>query len=273
MTGTPKISVITPCFNQGKHVGEMLESLFRQTFQEFEVVIVNDGSTDGTKETLDKIQNPSVRVIHTENHGPSHARNIAIEYAVAPVIFNLDADDRIAPTLLARAHDVIQSSPDFAIIYSDVELFGAKTGMFELEEFSSESMLYDNRIISEAFFHKKDWVRTGGYSSELVFGAEDWDFWLSIIELGGEVIKIPEPLVFYRTYNNPKECRSGLLKSDRIKMVKTQLQIFHRHENLYRCCPGAWDHYTRLEKRFRNEGPINRKLKNSFYKFVKYLYR
>jgi glycosyltransferase involved in cell wall biosynthesis len=273
MNGSPKISVITPCYNHGKYIGEMLESLFQQTFQAFEIVIVNDGSTDGTKEILNKIRHPAVRVIHTENHGPSHARNVAIEHAVAPIIFNLDADDRIAPSLLARAYDVIQSSPDFAIIYFDVVFFGAKTGRFELLEYAKGNMLLDNQIDSKAFFQKKDWLRVGGYCDKLVYGAEDWDFWLSIIELGGEVIKIPEPLVFYRTYDNPKECRSGLLKSNRIKMATTKLQVFHRHENLYSSCPEAWEYFIRLEKKFQNEGPINRQLRNCYYKLLKHLTR
>jgi len=269
MPAAPKISVITPCYNHGKYIGEMLESLVQQTFQAFEVIIVNDGSTDDTREILDRLDHPNIRVIHTENFGPAHARNLAIENATAPVIMNLDADDRIAPTLLEKAFDVFQSDPAVGIVYCDALFFGARSGKFEIEEYTKENMLFDNRIISQSFFHKSDWELAGGYSDELLYGAEDWDFWLSVLELGRRVIKIPEPLVYYRTYTNPEQSRSGRRKNDRIRMRTTQLQIYHRHEKLYRSSPAAWEYFTRLEKKANSETLIERKVKDYWYKQIR----
>lgn len=70
-----RFSVITPCFNHGKYIHEMLTSVLNQTYRDFEVIIVNDGSTDDTKLILDGIIHDKVKIIHTSNYGPAHARN------------------------------------------------------------------------------------------------------------------------------------------------------------------------------------------------------
>jgi glycosyltransferase involved in cell wall biosynthesis len=264
---SPKISVISPCYNHGKYINEMLESIFNQTFADYEVILVNDGSTDDTREILERITHDKVKIIHTGNKGPSHARNLAVEHASAPIILNVDADDKIASTFLEKAFDLFNSDPGIGIIYCDVEFFGDRSGKFVLEDYSVENMLNDNRIVAQAFFRKEDWLLAGGYSHELIYTAEDWDFWLSIIELGRKVVKIPEPLVYYRTYKNPEESRSGRMKRDRIKVVNTLLTIFHRHEGLYNAYPLARDRVLGIERKFNNESMLERKLKNYYFRY------
>lgn len=265
----PKISVISACYNHGKFISEMLESVLSQTFRDFEVIIVNDGSTDSTAEILDKIKHNNVKVIHTSNNGPSAARNLAIENASAPIIMNLDADDKIAPDLLEKAYSVFCSDPDVGIVYSDAECFGARSGKFEIGEYSLESMLYDNRINSQAFFKKSYWEKNGGYSKDLTEGLEDWDFWLLLIESGSKVYKIPEKLIYYRTYENPYESRSGRMKKDRIKTLKSLVTIYHRHKSLISKYPMVMQRFSEIEKKFYNERYLMRLLKNFYYKYFR----
>ena len=243
----------------------MLASVLKQTFQDFEVIIVNDGSTDDTSEILQKITCRKVKILHTGNHGPAYARNLAIKNARASIIMNLDADDKIAPVLLEKAYNVFSSNTDIGIVYCDAECFGAKTGKFEIGEYTLESMLFDNRIISQAFFRKRDWEIVGGYSDELIYGLEDWDFWLLIIEIGSKVYKIPEKLVYYRTYENPADCRSGRRKIDRMKVHTSLINIFRRHEKLYIQHPGAWQRFSRLEKKLKTENFLLRQIKNYYF--------
>lgn len=270
----PRISIISACFNHGKFINEMLESVYKQTFEDYEIIIVNDGSTDNTAEILQSITHEKVKIIHTENHGPAEARNTAIKHARAPIIMNLDADDKIASDLLEKAYKTFRSGPNIGIVYSDTEFFGAKSGNFDIAEYSLETMLFDNRIISMAFFKKEDWGLVGGYSGELMYGLEDWDFWLLIIELGRKVVKIPEKLVYYRTYENFADCRSGRRKTDRRKMLESLINIFHRHEKLYSTCPKAWKYFSKLEKKFKDECFLVRLWKNCYYKLKqKYYYK
>ena len=265
MDKDPEISVISACYNHGKYINEMIESVLNQSFQDFEVIIVNDGSDDDTRDILKKITHEKVRIIHTLNNGPAFARNLAIENARGKIIMNLDADDMIAPSLLEKAFNVFCTNSQIGIVYCDAECFGAKTGKFEIGEYTLKSMLFDNRIISLAFFRKKDWESVGGYSGELIYGLEDWDFWLLIIELGRDVVKIPEKLVYYRTYKNPDDCRSGRRKKDRMKSIRSLVTIFHRHKRLYSDYPPALQHFSRLEKKLNTENFLLRQIKNFCY--------
>ena len=250
----------------------MLESVFSQTFDEYEVIIVNDGSTDDTAEILNDIIHDKVTIIHTENHGPADARNTAIKSARAPIILNLDADDKIAPSLLEKAYKIFCNDPNISIVHCDAECFGSKTGKFEIGEYSPETMLFDNRIISQAFFRKEDWLSVGGYSGELNNWLEDWDFWLLIIELGGEVVKIPEKLVYFRRYKDHTQSLTGRGKKYRIKMMESLFKIFHRHEKLYSTFPSAWKHFSELEKEFNEEGFLVRLWRNYYYSFKQKYY-
>lgn len=243
-----KVSIVTPCYNHGKYIHEMLDSVFAQTFQDFEVIIVNDGSTNETASILNNIHNEKVRIYHTKNHGPAHARNLAIRKAKGEIILNLDADDKIAPTLLEKCIQVFNWHPNAGIVYSDVEFFGATSGLFILPEYSLESMLKANCIVSIACFRRSDWKKSKGYSGKMTHGYEDFDFWLSIIELDRDVIKIDEPLVFYRTYKNPEDSRSGRRKKDPRKMQEAIVQAFQRHKKLYRMIPALYDEFSNLER-------------------------
>ncbi len=264
MPTNPAISIICPCFNHGRYIGEMLSSVFAQTFPDYEVIIVNDGSTDDTRQRLDHLRHERVTLIHTSNRGPSAARNTAIAAARAPLILNLDADDKIAPSFLERAFAVFGADPDLGIIYSEVQFFGARSGRFELPPYSLAAMLQDNVIHSTSFFRKTDWEAVGGYSEEFIHGLEDYDFWLSILEKGRRVYRIPEDLVFYRTYDKPGDCRSGRRKKNRRNRIDALLTIFRRHEELFKTCPEAYRRVTKLRRAWGNEPLVLQWMKQAY---------
>lgn len=264
LTVNPAISIICPCFNHGRYIGEMLASVQEQTFQDYEVIIVNDGSTDDTGEILDRLHHEKVTVIHTSNRGPSAARNTAITEARAPLILNLDADDKIAPSLLEKAFAVFNADPDLGIVHSEVQFYGARSGRFELPSYSLAAMLKDNVIHSTAFFRKEDWKAVGGYSDELIYGVEDYDFWLSLIELGKWVYRISEDLIYYRTYEKLRDCRSGRRKKNRRNMMHVRLTIFQRHERLFKAHPEEYDRMMTLKKKWANESIAVQWLKQTY---------
>lgn len=132
--------------------------------------------------------------------------------------------------------------------------------------------MFDNRIIAP-FFRKEDWQTVGGYSGELIYGLEDWDFYLMIIELGRDVVKIPEKLYYYRIHVNTAESRSGRMKKDRQKLVESLLYIFHRHEKLYSASPKAMKYFSNFEKKHKNENSLVRLIKTHIYRLKqKYYY-
>lgn len=244
-----KVTVVTPCFNHGRYLAAMLASLWDQTFSNFEVIIVNDGSTDDTAKILNSLTHRKLTVLHTPHYGPAHARNLAIKHSKGSIILNLDADDKIAPTFIEKCVAILDERPNVGIVYSDVELFGAQSGPFMIGDYSLEAMLFANCIVANACFRKADWAKTQGYSEQMDDGYEDFDFWLSIIELGRDVVKIEEPLVYYRTYPSPQESRSGRRKKDPYRVERVRVQAFERHQQLYQKSPRVYQYFSALKEK------------------------
>jgi glycosyltransferase involved in cell wall biosynthesis len=221
----PKVSVIIPCYNQGAYLDEAVNSVLHQTWRDFEIIVINDGSDDGeTRRLLAAYDRPRTRVIHTENMGLAGARNTGIAAATGEYILPLDADDRIGTEYLEKAVAVLDRRPEIGIVYCRAEKFGAQRGSWDSPEFSLRGMLLGNLIFCSALFRREDWQRTGGYDPGMAVGWEDWDFWLSLLELNREVYRIPEVLFFYRV----KEV-SMARSMDASKKTDMHLRVMRRH--------------------------------------------
>jgi len=198
----PLISVIIPCYNQAQYLDECLQSVLDQTYQNWECIIVNDGSPDHTEEVAKKWleKDPRFRYIDKENGGLSSARNAGIAIAEGEWILPLDADDRIGNLYLELAS--LEFNKDYSIIYSEAEFFEGKKGRWNLCEFSVNEMAKQNCIFCSAFFRKSSWEKVRGYDINLIYGLEDWEFWISIIrKVSTNVYKIPEICFYYRVKN------------------------------------------------------------------------
>lgn len=195
----PDVSVIIPCFNHGQYIHEAIDSVLNQTLKDFEIIVVNDGSTEQqTIDILKKINHPKIKVIHTSNQGLASARNNGIREAQAKIILPLDSDDKIMPTYVEKALKIFGDDPSLGIVYCYAELFGEKRGKWILPEYSIKSILFRNLFFCSAFFWRHDWEKAKGFNPNMKYGWEDWDLWLSIISFGKKVYRIPESLFSYR---------------------------------------------------------------------------
>jgi len=225
----PKVSVVIPCFNQGPYLEEAVDSVLAQTFQDFEILVVDDGSTD--PETVRILQNynrPKTRVIHTTNQGLAMARNNGIYEALGDYILPLDADDKIGTGYLADAVPILDRHPDMGIVYSEAAYFGIRGGRWDLPEYSLDGILNHNLIFCTALFRRADWEAVGGYNVNMVYGWEDWDFWLSILELGRTVHCLPMVGFFYR---KNEASMAAVMKAE----LKAQLhrRIIEKHPSYF----------------------------------------
>jgi glycosyltransferase involved in cell wall biosynthesis len=226
-----RVTVVIPCFNHGQYVDEAVESVLKQTFQDFEIVIVDDGSTDpATIALLLQYERRNTRVIRTDNHGPSSARNLAIAAGSGEYILPLDADDRIADTYLEKAVRLMDEDPNLGIVYCEAEYFGDLSGRWPLPAFSMPEMIFKNMIFCSALFRRTAWAAVGGFRRDMDLACEDWDFWLGLLENGSEVHRIAEPLFFYRIAGPSRT--SNLLK-DPFGMDKIYRQLVVGHVALY----------------------------------------
>lgn len=226
----PKVSVIIPCYNQGIYLEEAVDSVLSQTYEDYEIIIVNDGSTDDfTNRLLADYRKPRTRVLQTRNQGLARARNSGIAEARGEFILPLDADDKIGPGYLEQGVALLERQPKVGIVYCRGELFGERTGEIAAPTFSLLGMLVSNLIFCSALFRKSDWERAGGYNPEMIHGCEDWDFWLSLLELGLSAERLPEVFFFYRV--REASMNQAMNKDKRREMFR---RIVVNHPRLYR---------------------------------------
>lgn len=199
-----KASIIVPCYNQAEFLEEALLSVLNQTYINWECIIVNDGSTDKTEEIANIWTNKDCRYkyLFQDNSGLCSARNFGITHAEAEFILPLDADDKIAVNYLEHAIRSFVEDASLKVVYCKAEKFGDEVGSWVLPQFSLFNLSKNNLIFCSAFFRKKDWELVGGYDVNMIYGWEDWEFWIAILKKGGNVKRLEEIGFYYRIKSN-----------------------------------------------------------------------
>jgi len=228
-SAAPRVSVVIPCYNHGAYLDQAVASVLRQSYADFEIVIVDDGSSDpATQRLLDGYDRPKTRVLHTANRGVSCARNTGISSARGDYILPLDADDIIAPSYLEKAVAILETRPEVGIVYCDQQMFGEGEGLCNMPAYDPVTLLFENLILSCAMYRKSDWEKVGGYSPKFIYGWEDWDFWVSMSRLNKQVSKIPEILYCYRIRGDSRD--RSMRMHHKIAMMTL---LMSRHKLLY----------------------------------------
>ena len=226
-----KVSVIIPCYNQGKYVSDAINSVLAQTYKDIEIVIVNDGSTDNSNEIIKTFADKYKNILffdENKNKGVINARNMAIEAASGEFILPLDADDTIEPTYIEKAVKILKENPNIGIVYCKARMFGIKNEYWDLKDFDKSNILYENCIFCTALFRRTDFFNVGKYKDYMKFGFEDYDLWLSFIEQGFDVYRIEEVLFNYRKYK--EESRSDICSKNNEYVWK---ELVKNHIDLY----------------------------------------
>jgi glycosyltransferase involved in cell wall biosynthesis len=234
MTGTaghtaPAVSVVVPCYNGGRFIAQLAQSLARQSFRDFEIVIVDDGSTDAaTREVLAGLD-PAIRVLRQANKGLSGARNAGIAAARSDLVMLIDCDDMIEPPFLSEAMAIITSAPtDVAYVFSHKRLTGAASGPLE-RHFNRFDLLFSNPIPSGVLLRRGAWQVVGGYDEAMRDGYEDWEFYLRLMRHGFRGITIPKPYFVYHVSSE------GMLFNQASgKHATLWRRIRQKHADLYR---------------------------------------
>ncbi|MDR2695780.1 MAG: glycosyltransferase family 2 protein [Deltaproteobacteria bacterium] len=196
------VSIIVPCFNDGKYLPDAIASAQAQTYAKIEIIVADDHSTDPlTLRVISDYERKGGIVCRNPEgkKGVCAARNMAISMAKGEYVLNLDADDTIDPTFTAKAVAVLDANPDVAICGAKIRCFGLRNNDWQQPEYSYRDLVLEEyKLVSACFFRRKDWESIGGYDERLTLGKEDMIFWLDILELGGRVVVLPETLFFYR---------------------------------------------------------------------------
>lgn len=223
------VSVIVPCYNQGQFLRECLDSVLCQTYNDWECIIVNDGSTDNSLLVAEDYCKADKRFIclNQQNMGVSVARNNGIRFSHGSFILPLDADDKIASSYIEKAINCFDTNPGLKLVYCQCEKFGRKSGLYKLPDYNYEDLLLGNMLFTSCFFRRSDFDRTDGYNPNMKYGLEDWDFWLSLLQVGDIVYRIDEVLFYYRSKSDSRG-HGSVAHMDELK-----IQIYHNHPELY----------------------------------------
>lgn len=213
------VSVVIPCYNQAHFMEETVQSVLNSTYASIEIILVNDGSTDNTEEVARQLQNKfeNVSYYYQKNSGPSVARNHGIRQANGVYILPLDSDDLISADYISEAVRAFEADEQVKVVYCEAEKFGEKSGKWNLKPFSPALLARDNMIFVSALFKKKDWEKCGGYSEDMIWGREDWEFWIKMLKDGGKVVKLPITGFYYRIRHNSR--RKGMTSERKRKII------------------------------------------------------
>jgi glycosyltransferase involved in cell wall biosynthesis len=182
----PQISLIIPVYNAQRALDRCLSSIFNQTFKDFEVIAVNDGSTDNSRQILQKYQD-KIKIIDQGNLGAPAARNAGAQAAGALYIIFCDADIIMQPTMLAELYHALQSNPNASYAYCGFK-FGFKTFRsfpFDAAKLKKMPYIHTTTLIRREHFP--------GFDPNLK-RFQDWDIWLTMLEQGYAGLYVPKVL-------------------------------------------------------------------------------
>jgi len=227
----PLISVIIPLYNSEKTIIETLESVFRQTFSDFEIIAINDGSKDSTLNILATIKDPRLKVFSYPNAGISPSRNRGISHAEGEFIAFLDHDDLWTPDKLELQLKALQENPDAAVAYSWVDLIDESSQFIRPHNRYSVSgdafpkLLLDNIIhtASNPLIRKSALIEVGGFD-ESVFGPEDWDLFLRLAARY-HFVAVPQTQVFFRMTATSASTNIARQETQTLKVIERAFSL------------------------------------------------
>jgi len=196
----PRVSVVIPCYNLGQYVDEAVSSVLAQTFQDFEILIVDDGSTDAaTQAILAGYARPKTRVIRAAHAGLAAARNLGLKHAAGRYLCALDADDTLEPSFLEKTLGVLDGDESLTFCSSWLRTFGEEAWEWKPERCDLPTLLWEDTVLTAALVRRDAVEAIGGYDTAMPEqGDEDWDLWLTLVERGHRGVILPELLFNYR---------------------------------------------------------------------------
>lgn len=246
----PLISVVMPCYNNGAYVAQAIESVQKQTFENWELVVVNDGSTDKSDEVISGYARTDKRIhyIKQENKGVSAARNHGVQAATGEYICFLDADDWFAPECLQKVVDNYQEYPECRLFYLKSKIVDENKGHRML--WIGYRGNYRNVLVYgmdvKIVIRKADFLQVGGFDEKMRSGFEDWEFNVRFLDNDSIVIVSETPLYYYRCY------KTGKRVSDKAEQNKVEVQsyIYTKNWEKYVKCLGSPIMQYQYEDRF-----------------------
>lgn len=238
----PAVSIITPYFNTGPIFVDTIRSVLRQSLQQWEWIIINDGSDDpaalGVLAALRASNDPRIRVIDQPNRGLPAARNAGVAASRAPLLFFLDSDDLLAPTALEQMAWSLAAHPGSACVGAWCATFGAERIVSRRGFDMRHVFPHDNATSVSVMLRRSAFDRIGGFDERMRSGLEDYEFWVRLAASGQWGHDIHDVLVWLRrkpatTYQSYR----WSYRDDRGALARLRAELRRRYPELFRAGP------------------------------------
>jgi glycosyltransferase involved in cell wall biosynthesis len=226
----PLVSVIIPCFNTWKYIDQAINSIVNQTYEHIELIVVDDGSNQKTKDVLNTLSVKIDVLIHQKNKGQSSARNEGVKNAKGDYILFLDSDDFFEPEFCELAVGRIKNNNEIKIVtcISNIIINNKTSSVFIPKGGALQNMILSNCAMGSCLIRKDDWQITGGYDESMRSGFEDWEFYIRILSLGGKVEVIDKVLFNYRKGHVSTTTKANAIKNE------LRYYIYTKHKEIFK---------------------------------------
>jgi len=234
--GNPLVSVIIPVYNAEKYIASAIESVLIQNYRNFEVIVIDDGSTDNTKQIIDSFGDEKIRCFYQPNAGLASSHNAGIKKSKGQFLIKLDADDIMTPDFIEKHLKIFEQFPETDLVYCDDTLVDEGDKVLRVirrPEYSDTNLLIRDLfqcgfpVVPFRTCIKRSVFDKIGFFDETLCMAEDYDMICRFVKSGLKIKHLPEPLYFRRMTTNSLSRDSNLKKAqDHFKVVKRFTQVF-----------------------------------------------
>lgn len=223
---SPLVSVVVPCYNSEKFIVETIESVLAQTYDNFELIVVDDGSTDNSGQLISQFNDKRLNYLRRSNGGAGYARNLGIRQSRGEYIALLDSDDLYLPNNLKEKVQFLEENEFLGLVHSQEIVFDSSTG----SEIKRTQGLHGNVLkellaLEETVIHspssvvfRKSLIERAGYYREDIAVCEDWEFWVRLAKCS-DFGYIAEPLTKYRIHSGQIHSNISVMENGMLKVL------------------------------------------------------
>ena len=220
-----KITVYITNYNYGRFIEQAIDSVLNQTEQDFEIIIIDDGSIDNSRAIIDSYRdNPKIKIVLQQNKGLTTSNNVALKLSQGKYIMRLDADDYLVQNALSKLSSVLDKKPNLGMVFGDYYLVDEKNHIlehFQRHDFNNDVELFDQPAHGACTMFRTECLKQLGGYDESISKQDGYELWLRFIEKY-EISNISEPMFYYRQHGKN-------LTSKEEDLLDTRTEILHKH--------------------------------------------
>jgi len=237
------VSIVIPCYNYGPFLTEAIESALAQTLPAGEILIVDDGSTDNSREiALRYTAIPAVRVIKQENQGAIATYNNGVRASAGQFFVILSADDRLDPYFLERTAPVLLRRPMAGYVYTAYRMFGVRQRVLPALPYNARRLRLRPHIAATSLIRRAAFDQVGGFNASMSGGREDWDFYVALDQQGWVGEAAPEVLFHYRKHGGGSRNAISFRQ-----LLAARAQVYRNHPSLTHAPLPLWLALTEID--------------------------